>query len=148
MVEEVLLRVTGVGAEMGLAEMPKTGQMNPAILEEIELTQRLHNPDVHGKGFLESVGEEQDAIGDFYSDAGKFHEFRACFSGKREVENIFQIHFASDKFLGGVSKIGSAETKFAFAQFCLTYLRKFCVARKGMRPARGRLGTSTASPNC
>ena len=74
--EQVLLGVAGVGAEMGLAEMTQTRQLDPP-LGEIKLAQRFHDPDIHRKGLLKSIAEQQHAIGDFQADPGQLEQLRA-----------------------------------------------------------------------
>ena len=76
--KEVLLRVAGVRPEMRRGKVPKPFVANPAA-REIEFTQRTLDPNVHGKGAVKTIGEEQDAIGNFAADTTHGHQFPARF---------------------------------------------------------------------
>ncbi len=64
--EEVLLGVAGVRAEMGCGEVVQFFELRPAA-EEIELAEGFHDPNVNRESGLEAVGEEEHAIGDLAS---------------------------------------------------------------------------------
>src|SRR4029079_19576473 len=65
-VEEILLGVAGVRAEVAVRKLQKT-LLSGTAFREIKLPQCFHHPNVDGKSLLKSVGEEQHAIGNFVS---------------------------------------------------------------------------------
>ena len=66
--EEVLLSETGEGTEVGAAEVRDLGGL-PAV-QAVARGHGLEDPGVHGKGLEPAGAEEQDAVGDFFPDAG------------------------------------------------------------------------------
>src|SRR5437879_3954614 len=68
-----LLRVAGVDAKVGVNEMTQLRGGGSAV-RKVELTQRLHHPDIHRERLVESVGKEENAVGDLQADAGKSRE--------------------------------------------------------------------------
>ena len=61
--EQILLRVTGVRAEMRGRKLVQS-LLADSPPWKIEPLKRSHYPDVHRECRLESVSEEQDAVGD------------------------------------------------------------------------------------
>src|SRR4051812_2324768 len=87
--EEILLSVAGIRSEMsggGVEELARGG----GSVWKIELPQGFQDPNIDGKGGLKAVGEEQDAVGDFVSDAGEFDQFVSRFVNGADVQT-FQI---------------------------------------------------------
>ena len=73
--KKILLGVTGVRAEMRRGKVTQTF-FRHASAWKIKLAQRAFHPDIHRKRRIKSVGEQQDAIGNFAADAAEFHQFR------------------------------------------------------------------------
>lgn len=76
-VEEVLLGVAGVGAEVGVGEVSDAGGGDVAFAAEVELPEDALDPDVDGDGGEAFAGEEEDAVGDLFADSVEFHEMGA-----------------------------------------------------------------------
>ena len=113
--EKILLGVTGVRAEMRRGKMPQPFVTDPAA-RKIEFAQRALDPDVHGKRAVKTIGEEQDAIGNFAADAAQFHQFPARFR-QRQMPQPFQIEFAIGNLARGGEQMRRAKTHFARAEF-------------------------------
>ena len=71
--EKVLLGVAVEGGEV-LRGKGLESDLGHAPTLEVKFFQRPLYPDVHWKGFLFAVGEEQNAVGDFGADAGQLDE--------------------------------------------------------------------------
>ena len=113
--EKILLGVTGVRPEMGRGKMPEPFVTDLAAWE-IEFAQRAFDPDVHGKGAVKTIGEEQDAIGNFAADATQGHQFPARFR-QGQMPQPCQIEFALGDPAGGGEEMRRAKTHFARAEF-------------------------------
>ncbi len=113
--KKVLLGVTGVQPEMGCGKMPQPFVTDPAA-REIQFAQSALNPHVHGKRAVKTIGEEQDAIGDFAAHAAQFHQFLAR-PGQRQMAQTFQVKPAAGDLARGGEQVGRAKTHFARAEF-------------------------------
>jgi len=113
--KKILLGVAGVKPEMGCGKMPQPSVTDPAALK-IKLAQSALNPDVHGKGTVKTIGEEQDAIGNFTADAAQFYQFLARFR-QRQMAQAFQIKPAIGNLPRGGEQMRRAKTHFARAKF-------------------------------
>ena len=70
--EEVLLGEAGVGAEVGAAEVGDLGGF--PVVEAVAADHGFDDPGIDGEGFEAAGAEEEDAIGDFFADAGEGEE--------------------------------------------------------------------------
>ncbi len=113
-VEEVLLGVAGVGAEVGFYKVFEAFGGGLAFWE-VELLDGFLDPDIDGEGVLEAVGEEEDAVGDFFADAGELAEGCAGGGGGEGAEG-FEVELACSDDAGGLEEVGGAEAHFAIAQ--------------------------------
>ncbi len=114
-VKEILLGISGVGAEVGFGEALKA-LAGGAAAREVKLAQGFHDPDVYGKGGLKSIGKEKDAIGDLGADAGELDEFGAG-GGNGEGMEFGEAQFFGGDGAGGSEEIRGAEAHFAISQF-------------------------------
>ena len=112
--KKILLGVAGVRPEMRRGKMPQPFVTDPAA-REIEFAQRAPDPNVHGKRAVKTIGEEQDAIGDFTADAAQFHQFPAR-PGQRQMAQTFQIKPAIGNLTFGGEQMRRAKTHFARAE--------------------------------
>ena len=69
--KQVLLRETGIWAEMGGGEtvQPRQVDFSPG---KVKLPQRFGDPDIHRKSFLAPERKQQRAIRDFPADPRQF----------------------------------------------------------------------------
>ena len=109
--KKILLRVTGVRAEMRRGKALKPFGADAAAWE-IKFAQRAFDPDVHGKRAVKTIGEKQDAIGDFAAHAAQFHQFLARFR-QRQMLQPFQVEFAIGNLPRGGEQMRRAKTHFA-----------------------------------
>ena len=116
-VEEVLLGVAGVRAEMGLDEMLQAF-FGWFAFWEVKLANGLLDPDVDWESVLEAVGEKQNAVGDFFADAGEFAE---SFAGlwRREGADGFEVEFVGRDDACGFEQVWGAKSHFAGAELGL-----------------------------
>ena len=112
--KKILLRVTGVRAEMRRGKVLKPFGADAAAWE-IKFAQRAFDPDVHGKRAVKTIGEKQDAIGNFAAYATQGHQFPACFR-QRQMAQTFQIEFAIGNLARGGEQMRRAKTHFARAK--------------------------------
>jgi hypothetical protein len=111
--EEVLLGEAGEGAEVGAAELGELGGF-PAG-EAVAAGEGLENPRVHREGLEFARAEEEDAVGDFFADAGEFEEagFRG---GVGEGFGFIEPAGAGGDEAGGLADVARAETEEAGAE--------------------------------
>jgi hypothetical protein len=83
--KQILLGITGVGAEMGLTETAQPGKPGPPP-GKIKPPQSPHDPDIQWEGLRESMREEQNAIGDFGAHPGQFEQSGARFRHRQRGE--------------------------------------------------------------
>ena len=79
---------------------------------EIKLAKGFLDPDIYREGVLESVGEKENAVGNFFPDAWEFAEGGAGF-GSFQGPQIFQIEFSGGDGLSGFEEVWRAKTHFA-----------------------------------
>jgi hypothetical protein len=82
---------------------------------EVEFTQCLEDPDIHGEGVLGSVGKQEDAIGDFFAHARQFDQSLAGFRGGQSRQVIEHQGAVGDAGARRQER-GGAESHFAIAQ--------------------------------
>jgi len=75
--KQILLGIPGLRAKMGLTEMAKAVNFGAAP-GEIQPPQGPHDPDIEGKGLRESIGEKQDAVGNFHSHSRQSQQGFPC----------------------------------------------------------------------
>lgn len=112
--EKVLLGVAGVWAEVGLDEFEEA-LFGGLALREVELGDGALDPDIDRKGVLKSVGEEENAVGDFFAYAGEGAEGFAG-GGRGEEAERFEVEVVGCDDLSGLEEIGRAEAHFAGAE--------------------------------
>ena len=141
--KQVLLGVAGIRPKMGVDETAKPGRAWAAF-GKIELSQRLHHPDVDGERLLETVGEKQNAVGDLRSDAGK-----SCQPGTNlmnvECLEVRQVEFAIRDLPGGDQQVWSSEAHLARAQLRFAGIGQSFGGRKGMNGFVPRPGDDWSS---
>ena len=113
--KEVLLGVTGVAAEVGVGEALEA-EAAWAAAREVELAQGFCDPDIDGKSLLETIGEQQHAIGDLPAHAGEFEELFAG-SGDGQIMKMGEVESAVRNHSCGLEQIRRAKTHLAFSQF-------------------------------
>lgn len=113
--KKILLGVTGVRPEMGCGKMTQPFVADPSAWK-IKFAQRAFDPDVHWKGAVKTIGEQQDAIGDFAAHAAQGRQFPARFC-QGQMPQLFQIEFAIGNLTRGGKQIRRAKTHFAGAEF-------------------------------
>ena len=113
--KKILLRVTGVGAEVRAGEIQQTLGRGPAF-GKVKLAQRLHHPNIDGERLLKTVGEEQGAVGDLVTDTAQAHQ-RFASRIHIEVTERFQIQFTRSNATRGGEQAGRAKAHLAGAQF-------------------------------
>jgi len=99
---------------MGCGKVPQPFVTDLAA-REIKFAQRAFNPDVHGKRAVKTIGEKQDAIGNFAAHAAQFHQFLARFR-QRQMPQPFQIEFAIGNLARGGEQMRRAKTHFTRAE--------------------------------
>lgn len=111
--EEVLLGEAGERAEVDAAEVGDLGGF-PA-LEAVALRHGFDDPRVDGEGFEFSGAEEENAVGDFFADAGERAEtlFRG---GVGERFGFVEPAGMGGEELGGFGNVAGAETEQAGAE--------------------------------
>ena len=67
--KKILLRVASVRSEMCRRKMPQA-LFRYAAARKIKLTQSALNPDVHRERRVKTIGEQQNAIGNFAAYTG------------------------------------------------------------------------------
>src|SRR5260221_3207434 len=77
-VKEVLLSVAGVWAEGSGRELEQAARAGTA-LRKVKLPHRFHHPHIDRECLLETIREEQDAIGELVSNAWQVDQFAPCF---------------------------------------------------------------------
>lgn len=125
--EKILLGQAGPRSEMGPAEMRDLGGFPPG--ETIAAFEGLEDPGVHGKGFEFAGAEQQDAVGDFFADAGQFEQARLG-GGVGQVLGLIQPAGALGDVVGRSMNIFGAETEEAGAQVLFGNGREFGPGRQ------------------
>ena len=115
--KEILLGVAGIRTEVSGDEAFQPVRRG-TTLRKIQMAQRFLYPDVHRKGFLESVGEQQNAIGNLFADAPDPQQFLASF-GHGQVPQRRQVEFALGYPPRCCMQIRSSKAHLAGAQFGL-----------------------------
>ena len=128
-VEQILLGVAGVGAEVGFGKMLQAFAFGAAA-REVKFLQGFHDPHIYRKGGLEPIRKEEDAIGDFAADAGEFQELVAReFDG--QLADPVQIDFSFGDEARRFEQVRGTETHFAGAQFGFGGAREARGGREG-----------------
>jgi hypothetical protein len=107
--KEILLGVTGIGAEMRFRKTKQLGRLG-APLWKIKPAQCFHHPNVHRESTLEPAGKEQNTIGNLGADARKLQQFTARLLQRPQPETV-QIDFRES--LGGREEIRGPKAHFA-----------------------------------
>ena len=113
--EKILLRVTGVRAEMRRSEVMELFGGDAAAWK-IKFPQRASNPNVHRKRRIKTAGKQQKAIGDFVTNTMQFHQFLARL-GQWQTAQLFQIEFSIGDPPCGGEQMRRAKTHFARTKF-------------------------------
>src|SRR5690349_10017240 len=92
---------------------------------EVELANGFLDPDVDWESVLEAVGEKQNAVGDFFADAGEFAE---AFAGlwRWEGADGFEVEFVGGDDARGFEEVRSAESHLAGAELGFGEGGEFC----------------------
>lgn len=113
--KEILLGQAGVRAEMrarqffdAIAFGARFAEINP---------QRFFDPHIDREGGGKIVGEEENAVGDFFADAGKFAKGGAGFF-QRQLLKGFEVELAAGNNFRGREEVRGAKSHFARAQVC------------------------------
>jgi len=131
MMKQVLLRITGVFAEIGFRKFTEPLCRDLLLAREITLSQNPLDPDVDWECVQPLVGKEHHAICDLGSHAGqRAYVISKLAIGKRRP--CFEITFAGpDELRSGAQAFG-AITERAFTQLPLGSSRNPLRGRKGM----------------
>ena len=113
--KKVLLRVSGMRPEMRRGKVLKPFGTDAAA-RKIKLAQRAFHPHVHRERAIETVGEQQHAVGNFVPDTAQFHQLLARFR-LRQMAQAFRIEFAIGNLPRGSEQMRRAKPHFAGAQF-------------------------------
>ncbi len=109
--KKILLGVAGVRPEMRRGKMPESFVAHSSSWK-IQFPQRALDPHVHWKRAVKTIGEEQDAIGNFAADAAQFHQFLARFR-QRQMAQTFQVKPAIGNLPRGGEQMRRAKPHFA-----------------------------------
>lgn len=127
--EEVLLGEAGERAEVDAAEMRDLGGF-PAV-EAVTAGHGFDDPRVDGEGFEFAGAEEEDAVGDFFADAGEGAEafFRG---GVGERFGFVEPAGVRGEELGGFGNVAGAETEEAGAEIAFGDVRELGPGRQAV----------------
>src|SRR5436190_22815725 len=110
MMEEVLLSVATVGAEVFGGKPTQATRGHLAFAREIDLSKDALDPDVDGEGAKSSEAEEQCAVRDFFAHTGEATKFRARFV-VGHLRDFGEIDFAIGQHARGTEEILSTEAE-------------------------------------
>ena len=103
--KKVLLRVSGMRPEMRRGKVLKPFGTDAAA-RKIKLAQRAFHPHVHRERAIETVGEQQHAVGNFVPDTAQFHQLLARFR-LRQMAQAFRSNLPSAIFRAAASRCGA-----------------------------------------
>src|SRR5436190_24150347 len=143
--KQILLGITSIWTEMGFGEMSQALGAG-AALWEIKFLQRLDDPHIHRERRLESVGEQQHAIGNFAANAEQLHEFVSGDIDGQFTQSL-EVQFSCRDNSSGFEQVRRAKAHLARAQFGFREARKASRGRKRKSlwiSRRGRKGFAEA----
>lgn len=135
--EEELLGEAGEGAEVDAAELRERGGF--PVVEAVAAGEGFEDPDVYGEGFEFAGAEEEDAVGDFFADAGEGAE--AFFGGGvGEGFRLLEPAGVGGEKAGGLADVAGAEAEEAGAELGLGDGGELRPGGEGVAVAAGERG--------
>ena len=120
MMKQVLLNVTGVGAELAIGKLLQFEKRRGALVHGAK---DPRNPNIHGNGIESLVGKKQNAVRHLSPHTGQKAKLLARFGG-RLIRQRAEVDFSGCDGVRSAQKAFCPKAQPAFSQFLLRRLSK------------------------